>query len=210
MRRRRFTVLLEPATRGGFVRRATREIHRIGYLGGTLPSAEPYLFEGFFEGLRVLDTSKERTFCLRDDITETASNDSLHSQLNWFSSSRRLSSRAGHLRRKQLTAHAGQSPSSWPIIRSFGAVRGASLARVAGNVTGMSMLMPELVGKQLQLLKEAIPGMSRAAVLSNPTVSTNALLLKEAEATARSTNAQLQVLDVRAPGDFDGGLLRND
>jgi putative ABC transport system substrate-binding protein len=70
----------------------------------------------------------------------------------------------------------------------------------------MSMLMPELVGKQLQLLKEAIPGMSRVAVLSNPTVPTNELLLKEAEAAARLMNVQLQVLDVRAPGDFDSAF----
>ena len=49
----------------------------------------------------------------------------------------------------------------------------------------MSMLMPELVGKQLQLLKVAIPGMSRVAVLSNPTVPTNALLLKEAKRRER-------------------------
>jgi ABC-type uncharacterized transport system, periplasmic component len=82
----------------------------------------------------------------------------------------------------------------------------ASLARPGGNVTGISMLMPELVGKQLQLLKEAIPGMSRVAVLSNPTVPTNALLLKEAEAAARLMNVQLQVLDVRAPGDFDSAF----
>jgi len=82
----------------------------------------------------------------------------------------------------------------------------ASLARPGGNVTGMSVLTPELVGKQLQLLKEVIPGMSRVAVLSNPTVPTNALLLKEAEAAGRSMNVQLQVLDVRAPGDFDGAF----
>jgi len=78
----------------------------------------------------------------------------------------------------------------------------SSLARPGGNVTGLSSLTRELVGKQLRLLKEALPGISRAALLSNPTVPTNALLMKEAEVAARSLKVQLQVLEVRAPGDF--------
>ena len=43
-----------------------------------------------------------------------------------------------------------------------------SIARPGGNVTGMSLLAPDLAGKQLDLLKETMPGLSRVAVLVNP------------------------------------------
>src|SRR6266849_2683573 len=78
----------------------------------------------------------------------------------------------------------------------------ASLARPRRNVTGLSVLSTELVGKRLQLLKEAVPGLSRVAVLSDPTIPTAALQLREADVTARSLKVQLQVLEARAPSDF--------
>jgi putative ABC transport system substrate-binding protein len=77
-----------------------------------------------------------------------------------------------------------------------------SLARPGRNVTGLSALSPELVGKRLQLLKEAVPRISRVAVLSNPTIPSHALELREAEVAARSLKVQLQVLQARAPSDF--------
>jgi putative ABC transport system substrate-binding protein len=78
----------------------------------------------------------------------------------------------------------------------------ASLARPGRNVTGTSTLTPELVGKRLQLLKEAVPGISRVAMLSDPTVPSVALELRAAEVAARSLKVQLQVLEARTPGDF--------
>jgi putative ABC transport system substrate-binding protein len=80
----------------------------------------------------------------------------------------------------------------------------ASLAKPEKNITGVSILGPELVGKRLQLLKEAIPGISRVAVLSNPTDTAQALLLREAQVAARSLKVRLQVLGARAPSDFAG------
>src|SRR5262245_15615122 len=55
----------------------------------------------------------------------------------------------------------------------------ASIARPGGNVTGLSLLAPEITARQLQLLKEAVPKASRVAVLSNPANSYTALLVKE-------------------------------
>jgi putative ABC transport system substrate-binding protein len=81
-----------------------------------------------------------------------------------------------------------------------------SLAKPGKNVTGVSTLAPELVGKRLQLLKEAVPGISRVAVLSNPTVPTQALELREAKVAAGSLKVQLQLLEARAPGDFAGAF----
>ena len=78
----------------------------------------------------------------------------------------------------------------------------ASLAKPGGNVTGLSVLSRDLVGKQLQLLKEAIPGISSVAVLWNPTVTTHTLVLREAEIAARSLKVKLHVLEARNPIDF--------
>lgn len=62
----------------------------------------------------------------------------------------------------------------------------ASLARPGGNVTGLSSLAPEIVGKQLEILKEITPGTSRVAVLSSPTDSRITLFLGAANVAAQS------------------------
>jgi putative ABC transport system substrate-binding protein len=82
----------------------------------------------------------------------------------------------------------------------------ASLGKPGRNVTGVSTLAPELIGKRLQLFKEAIPGSSRVAVLSNPTIPSQALELKEAKVAAGLLKVQLQLLEARTPGDFAGAF----
>ena len=82
----------------------------------------------------------------------------------------------------------------------------SSLARPGGNVTGMSLMVPELGGKRLHLLKEIIPGLSRVAVLWNATNPYNSLVVREMEATATTLGVQLQSLVVRGPDDFEGAL----
>jgi putative ABC transport system substrate-binding protein len=106
---------------------------------------------------------------------------------------------------------AQRATSTIPIVMAIhtdpvGSGLVASLAKPGKNVTGVSTLGTELVGKRLQLLKEAIPGMSRVAVLSNPTDTSQALLLREAQGAARSLEVRLQVLEARAPSDFAGAF----
>jgi len=79
----------------------------------------------------------------------------------------------------------------------------ASLARPGGNVTGLSLLGPELVARQLQLLKEAVPTISRVAVLSNPANSYTAVMVKETEASARSLGVKAQVFGARGADALD-------
>ena len=82
----------------------------------------------------------------------------------------------------------------------------ASLARPGGNVTGLSLAAPELVGKQLELLKQAVPGVSRVALLlkrdaaPDPTIQA---YLKTGEDAASSLGVQLQVVEARGPEEFD-------
>jgi len=82
----------------------------------------------------------------------------------------------------------------------------SSLARPGGNATGSSNLAPELVGKRLEQLKQAVPGVSRVAVLREPSATgerTEKDMLKEAEVAARALGVQLQLVEARGPADFD-------
>jgi putative tryptophan/tyrosine transport system substrate-binding protein len=78
----------------------------------------------------------------------------------------------------------------------------ASLARPGGNLTGLSNLAADLSGKQLQLLKEAVPDVSEVAVLYNPVNPATRSMLNEAHAAARALAIQLQVLEVRRPNEL--------
>jgi ABC-type uncharacterized transport system substrate-binding protein len=77
------------------------------------------------------------------------------------------------------------------------------LARPGGNATGLSLMAPEIVGKQMQLLKELIPSVSRIAVLWNPANPSGAPQLQEAEVAARALKVQLQPLEARSGNDLD-------
>jgi len=83
----------------------------------------------------------------------------------------------------------------------------ASLARPGGNVTGMSTLSLDLVGKQLQLLKEAIPRLTRVALLGNPSYGTaHATSVREAETAARALKLHLQIVEARTPTDLTAAV----
>jgi putative tryptophan/tyrosine transport system substrate-binding protein len=83
----------------------------------------------------------------------------------------------------------------------------ASLGHPGGNVTGTSSMSLDIVGKQLQMLKQVVPRVSRVAVLWNPTNTTyQTLALQQAELAARASGVELQVLAVRGPGDFDAAF----
>lgn len=79
----------------------------------------------------------------------------------------------------------------------------ASLARPGGNVTGTSMTAPELGGKRLQLLKEAVPALSHVAILSNPLNPDSTFVVRGTETAARTLGIQVRSLEVRRPEDFD-------
>jgi putative ABC transport system substrate-binding protein len=78
----------------------------------------------------------------------------------------------------------------------------ASLARPGGNVTGLSNISPELSAKRLELLKEAVPGLSRVAIMWSPDVRGAVLDYKETENAARSLRLQLQSAEVSRADDF--------
>jgi len=83
-----------------------------------------------------------------------------------------------------------------------------SLARPGGNITGLSVMAPDLDGKRLELLKEAFPRIVRVAFLWQPTGSRGNLALTEMEAPAKALGVKLQALEVRVFDDFDSAFAR--
>jgi putative ABC transport system substrate-binding protein len=80
----------------------------------------------------------------------------------------------------------------------------ASLARPGGNVTGLSFSVGlEVVGKELELLKETVPTVRRVAVLSNPANPGHALAIKNVQSRARALGVQLLLLVARDPNEFE-------
>jgi putative ABC transport system substrate-binding protein len=79
-----------------------------------------------------------------------------------------------------------------------------SLSRPGGNVTGMFLDIPELIGKQLGLLKEIVPHVSRVAIFGVPGLNTPQF--KATEMAARAFNVKAEIMEVRIPGDFEGAM----
>ena len=108
----------------------------------------------------------------------------------------------------QATRAAKQGTSTIPIVMAqdndpLGAGFVASLARPGGNVTGLANLTAELTGKQLELLKEILPKLSRLAVLSDKTEPGNPRSLKETESAAKGFGVEVFYMDVQAAKDIE-------
>ena len=99
-----------------------------------------------------------------------------------------------------------------PIVHAYGDPLSnglvASLARPGGNVTGLSAFVPELGAKQLELLKDAFPGVSRVAVLwwFEPSFTQNALALASIKNAAEAFRVTIQPLQLRSVDDLDAAL----
>jgi len=81
----------------------------------------------------------------------------------------------------------------------------ASLARPGGNITGLTIQAPDVAGKTLQLLREAVPGLARSAVLWD-TSFPGRQALSELEAAARALEIHLQLVEVGSPGEIEGAF----
>jgi putative ABC transport system substrate-binding protein len=81
-----------------------------------------------------------------------------------------------------------------------------SLARPSGNITGLSTLAPEIAGKQLELLKEIVPKLSRVAVLGNSTQPGNAQQVREVELATGVFKVQRQYFDLLSINDIESAF----
>jgi putative tryptophan/tyrosine transport system substrate-binding protein len=107
---------------------------------------------------------------------------------------------------------AKQATSKIPIVIGVasdlleqGIVTG-TLARPGGNITGMELRDLEIMGKRLELLKQALPSVSRVAVLVDPTNSTHARVPANIEAEARTLKVQFQRVEASTPKDIESAF----
>jgi len=181
------------------------KIPRIGYLGGVSPSTNSARIEAFRRGLRELGYIEGKNIVIEWRHAEAANLD-------------RLPALAADLVRLRVdivitggppaTRSAKEATATIPIVMGFdddpvGNGFVASLARPGRNITGLSALSPEISGKQLELLKEIVPKLSRVAVLGTSTRPGNTQTLKEIELAADAFGVKIQYRDVLGPRDIE-------
>jgi putative ABC transport system substrate-binding protein len=183
------------------------KVARIGYLSLNR-AASPHLTETFLHGLRDLGYVEGRNLVIeyRDAEGKVERFPALAAELVALKVDVIVT--AGGT---PAALAAKQATRTLPIV--FAGVGDAvtdglvtSLARPGGNVTGASVLAPELASKCLEQLKQAVPGVSRVAVLWHPGAHgehTQKDMLKGAEVAARALGVRLQVVEARGPADFD-------
>jgi putative ABC transport system substrate-binding protein len=197
------TILLLTATT--FVEaQQPNKVSRIGYLSGASLSAIPKRIEALRQGLRELGYVEGKNIVIEwrwaegkpDRLPDLAA-ELVHLKVDIIIS-------AG----PAVTPRLKEATKTIPIVMAqdndpVGNGFVASLARPGGNITGLATLAPELSGKQLELLKEIIPKLSRVAVLGSSTQPGNVQTLREIELAADALKVKIQYLDVLGPKDID-------
>jgi ABC-type uncharacterized transport system substrate-binding protein len=183
------------------------KIPRIGYLIATSPSVIAVRIEAFRHGLHELGYVEGKNIVIDYRYAE--------GKLN------RLPALAAELVRLKVdvivtagpadTRAAKEATNAIPIVMTWdydpvGSGFVASLAQPGGNITGLSMLAPELSGKQLELLKETTPKVSRVAVLGTSTQPGNTQVLREMDLAAAVLKMKLQFLDVLNLKDIESAF----
>ena len=180
------------------------KVPRIGYLSGSGPSVLPDRIEAFRQGLRELGYVEGKNLVIEWRFAEEKID--------------RLQELAAELVRLKVDVIVSPGPrvtrplkeatSTIPIIMAsdtdpVGSGFIVSLARPGGNITGLASLAPEVGGKQLELLKEIAPKISRVAVIGNSTIQGDAQALRQTVLAAGSLDVYLRYLDVLDPKDIE-------
>ena len=185
-----------------------RKTARLGYLSAGSSTGNPRLVEAFREGLRELGWAEGQNLVL---------------EYRWADGRfDRLPDLAAELVRRTVDVivasptpaalAAKEATGTIPIVGlsltdpvGLGII--ASLARPGGNVTGLSYSVgPSIFGKDLELLREVVPQVQRVAVLSNPAGPAQPLTIRNIRVAAQALGLQLQLVEARGPGDFDGAF----
>jgi len=176
------------------------KISRIGFLSVTSPSTITARMEAFRQGLRALGYVEGKNIILEYRYAEGKLDRVKDLALQLTALKVDIIVSAG----SAATRPAKEATSTIPIVMTqdtdpVGNGFVASLARPGGNITGLSILAPDLSGKQLELLKETIPRLSHVVFLANSNEPGYTQLRKEAELAAKTLNLQIQFLDTRDP-----------
>jgi putative ABC transport system substrate-binding protein len=180
------------------------KVPRIGYLIGASPSASLARTEAFRQGLRELGHVEGKNIVIewryaegKPDHLPALAAELVRLKVDLIVTAGPLVTRAAKEATSTIPIVMAQDPD--PVGTGFV----ASLARPGGNITGLSRLAPELSGKQLELLKEIVPKLSRVAVFGTSTRPGNAQTLREVELAAGAFGVQLQYLDILSPKDIE-------
>jgi putative ABC transport system substrate-binding protein len=201
------SVLAVPLTAGG---QPQQKMPRVGYLspGSSSDSVRLRRFEAFRQGLRDLGYVERENIAIESRWAEGK-----------YDRYPALAADLVRLKVDVIVAVGGgatqatqQTTRTIPIVMSVvidpvGSGLVTSLAHPGGNVTGISLMAPDLVGKQLELLREVVPKVSRVAILWNPDNPGSAPQLRQAEAAARALGVRLQLLEARNPREIDTAFV---
>jgi len=181
-----------------------KKVPRIGFLATVSPSTISDRVEAFRQGLRELGYVEGKTIVIeyrwaegRVDRLPDLATELVRLKVEVIVTSGPTVTRAA--KEATVTIPIVMAQDGDPVGNGFV----ASLARPGGNITGLSSLAPEIGGKQLELLKEVIPKLSRMAVLGTSTNPDNAPSLREVELAAGAFGVKLQYLDVLGPKDIE-------
>jgi len=205
MRRREFITLAGSAAAGWSLaaRAQQTKVARIGFLGSVSASSHAPRLAAFRAGLRDLGWLEGTNLLIEYRWAEGN-----------YERLRDLADELVQLKVDVLVTHttpgalaAKSATSTIPIVVTavgdmvaLGLV--SSLRVPGGNITGLSIFVPELTAKRLELLKEAVPSLTKAALLINPDNPLNRFVLQEIEPTAKALNISVQTFEARRPSDF--------
>jgi ABC-type uncharacterized transport system substrate-binding protein len=169
-RREVITILGGAAASWSFAARAQQPVKlpTVGFLGATTPSAQKKWTDAFVQRLRELDWIEGRSMAIEyrwaEGHTERAA--------EIFAEFVRLKVEVVVTHSNPLALAAKQATSLIPIVFAVagdpvGTGLVASLARPGGNVTGLSLQIPDTISKRLELLREVVPGLRRLAIIAN-------------------------------------------
>jgi ABC-type uncharacterized transport system substrate-binding protein len=184
-----------------------QKVPRIGYLSSVSPSVVSDRIEAFRQGLRELGYVEGKNIVIEwrhaegklDRLSELAA-ELVRLKVEMIVTAGPVPTRAAKAATSTIPIVMTQDPD--PVGNGFV----ASLARPGGNITGLSTLAPEISGKQVELLKEIVPRLSRVAVFGTSTIPGYAQRLKETELAAGAFGVQLQYLDILGPKDIESAF----
>jgi putative ABC transport system substrate-binding protein len=188
------------------------KVPRIGYLSGATPDGQSARLEAFRQGLRELGYVEGKNVVIEYRYAEekldrlpALAAELVRLKVDVIVTGGAVITRAA--KDATVTVPIVMAQDSDPVVNGFV----ASLARPGGNITGLSNFAPELSGKQLELLKEIIPKLSRVAVFgtssNNPA---NAQQLREIDLAAGGFKVKVQYLAVQSPKDIETAFRAAD
>ena len=180
---------------------------RIAWLSNDRPGDSPF-YDAFRSGMRSLGYAEERNLAIEARFGDGAGPERLE----------QLAMELVALKPQVIVTQGGpatfpvhRTGTSIPVVMGFSgdpveAKLAATYARPGRNITGMTFLSLELVGKRMELLKEVLPGLKRTAILANPEHPGQHGELRASQVAAESLGLTIDYFQVRNQQELDHAL----